>query len=82
MNKVAFTLMLALILQGCTSSSQTPAPVPLPQPYQRFVPVATSDRDFALDTKTGQLCKTWSWTITDAPLSSLPLCSDLHNQTD
>ena len=79
MKPIGVAIFLALILQGCTLT-QTPPPPVLPQPYQRFVPVATSDRDFALDTKTGKLCKTWSWSIADSALSGLPECAELRDQ--
>jgi hypothetical protein len=36
------------------------------QPYQRFVPFNHQSGDFALDTKTGQLCKTWEWDLASA----------------
>lgn len=82
MNRTGIALLLALLLQGCTELTQAPPPPASPQPYQRFVPVAASDRDFALDTKTGQLCKTWNWSIANSPLSSLPQCIELYNQTE
>ena len=78
MTRIGLATFLALTLQGCTLT-QSPPPV-LPQPYQRFVPVATSDRDFALDTKTGKLCKTWGWSIADSALSSLAECAELRDQ--
>ena len=82
MNRIGIALFLSLTFQGCTKLNQLPAAPTPPQSYQRFVPVAASDRDFALDTKTGQLCKTWSWSIADSPLSGLPTCSELYGQTE
>ena len=41
--------------------------------------------DIALDTCTGQLCRTWDWSVKSqnsawVTYQSLPLCSDLPNQ--
>lgn len=51
---------------GCQSEQpkQTAAAAPPPvivQPYQRFVRIE-GGLIWALDTKTGQLCRTWDWT--------------------
>src|ERR1700683_196880 len=81
---MAFLINLA----GCApqenpanSAIQREKPVALPiQNYQRFVPMAqhangTPMLDFALDTKTGQLCRTWPWRITfSARYSSVTNC--------
>ena len=80
MTRLSLTVLLALTWQGCTQFAPPPAAPPPPQQYQRFIPAATADRDFALDTKSGKLCKTWNWTITDSPLNALPECADLRSE--
>ncbi len=63
-------LLLALVAsmgqQQCTTERPSnPVPtVSVTQGYQRFVPPGggVSILNWALDTKTGQLCKTWDWT--------------------
>jgi tetratricopeptide (TPR) repeat protein len=49
--------------------------------YQRFVPVSGNvyAGDMALDTKTGQLCRTWGWAGTGPykPYSDRPTCESL-----
>jgi hypothetical protein len=60
---LAFLVFMGL--SGCSSEQpkQTSVAAPVPAsvlPYQRFVPVQ-GGLDWALDTKTGQLCRTWDW---------------------
>lgn len=48
-------------------------------PIRRFEPVVThGSSDVALDTKTGQLCRTWEWQYKNDPtandLNDLPTC--------
>lgn len=63
------------------------------KPSARFVPITWGPANltgvpwsgaFALDTKTGQLCKTYSWEILgrkqDDLLNSLPECLSLYQQ--
>ena len=46
--------------------------------YQRFVPTpGEPSTAFALDTKTGQLCRTYDWKESNGKPVFLPLCSDL-----
>jgi hypothetical protein len=64
------TLIGVMVETGCPSGQQKQAPTTAPvivRPYRRFVPIAhgqgfLSFPYWAFDTKTGQLCKTWSWT--------------------
>ena len=73
-----------LALVGCdqplTNSTTAPPPV------NRFVPVANhGEADVALDTTTGQLCKTWNWVYRgqdirqQGGIDTLPLCDDLYS---
>lgn len=80
------------ILTGCSrgSSSNADRPVTLPKDLaiskpvfatQRFLP--TNSPDLAFDTKTGSLCKTWSWTAASDQnygrnLSFVTTCNQLY----
>ncbi len=96
--KAVLLTVLLLSLEGCLSSSEhAPSTKPEKQTvsirgYQRFVPMAqhaagTAVLDFALDTKTGQLCRNWPWEITGAKpgsrsegINNLPECFTLYTQ--
>ena len=90
MKRIVAMLLLSASLPGCPEKKTTDAPAtakPVPVTYQRFVPIApiptSTFMDFALDTKTGQLCKTWKGQllpINERTLDSigLPLCIDLY----
>jgi hypothetical protein len=83
-------LGVLIAIPGCPTNKppQSPTPWrPASPPYQRFVPItsvpASGFSDFALDTKTGQLCRTWKGQTLPKnermePLLSLPLCLDLY----
>jgi len=50
-------------------------------------PDGIGEFDLALDTKTGQLCRTWDWEVPNAlkgsnpeSLTGLPLCITLYTQ--
>ena len=62
----AAAFLVAIIFQNSCDSSQkkTPAPVkPMKAtPLHRFV-LAQPLKDVAFDTQTGQLCRTWEWSI-------------------
>jgi len=96
MRRALSMLTLLITMQGCQGKNpgkpQTAAKVASPA-YQRFVPIPPSSfatalwhGDFALDTKTGQLCATWQTHLTPytdktAPLlEMLPHCLDLYNK--
>src|SRR5262249_44579208 len=90
-------LTLTLCMSGCSSMgwiarASDPKAVSAPNMMsktQRFVPVTTQNLpgmpwvgSFALDTQTGQLCKTHSIDNTNAAWAvSLPLCIDLYSDT-
>jgi hypothetical protein len=80
MIRIGIATLLAVLLQGCAALTTPSSSQAVQQPYQRFVPAAASDRDFALDTKTGKLCKTWRWTVADSALNDLPECVALRDQ--
>jgi hypothetical protein len=86
--KIAVALTAALFLfqqaDGCDDAKPTPAPTP-PPPINRFVPVANhGSSDVALDTATGQLCRTWEWQYRGANnpmaggIDTLPTCLSLY----
>jgi hypothetical protein len=71
-------LLAILALAGCEHSS-----LPTPgKPVQRFVSIQNETplldkiqaANFALDTKTGQLCKSWDWKVPTSDLNQLPTC--------
>lgn len=92
--KVLGTLLLTLILQSCNQPLTIPKRDPLNEKdhpskkadatsgsYQRFLPV-NGNPMLALDTVTGQLCRTYPMTIgpakaDDARLLAAPFCRDL-----
>jgi hypothetical protein len=88
--KFAIALVSLFLLQeGCDQTKPTPTP-PTAQvkrerpPIHRFESVPGVGQDgIALDTVTGQWCKTWEWVPRDpkAPtdgLSSLPTCLNIY----
>ena len=88
--KIAACLALALFLQqsdGCDQAAPTPARAPEihPNPVRRFDAVNThGSSDVALDTMTGQLCRTWEWVYrgennpAKGGLDELPTCFKLY----
>ncbi len=91
--KVLGTFLLALMLQSCNQPLTIPKHDPssekdhskkadaAPAGYQRFLPV-NGNPMLALDTVTGQLCRTYPMTIgaakaDDARLLAAPFCRDL-----
>ncbi len=94
MSKATLALLFVLLLQACPDSNK-PTPQPPTVPNQRFVPIGPPTGvvvgvpwhgHFALDTKTGQLCRTWDWELKDAkgkpqePWSELPTCMYLFSR--
>jgi len=80
-------MMLLLQTNGC---DQSPHPVAASKaaPYQRFVPMPRQPENvqgvpwsgaFALDTKTGQLCRTYDGGVTEKWDGLVP-CIDLFNK--
>lgn len=57
-------LMSAIVLTGCDDPQQSKSPVkpePPPRVVHHFDPIARSEGNLAVDTATGQMCKTWEW---------------------
>jgi hypothetical protein len=86
MKIVALAAISAFLFQqvnGCEQSSSTKAtPKPNEPPIRRFEAVVThGTSDVALDTKTGQLCRTWDWGYKNNPnaadLNMLPTCNSI-----
>ncbi len=67
--RLKVALVISLICAGCADSPFRTQPPVTPQPvtpivyrqsYQRFVPLGPGIQpNYALDTKTGQICQTW-----------------------
>lgn len=88
--KVAALLALSAVLlqqpAGCDQGKQTPAETAKPAhtpPIGRFEAVTTHGwADVALDTKTGQLRRTWDWEYKNNPsatdLNQLPTCYSIY----
>src|SRR5216683_679408 len=76
---------LALFQQsvGCDQAKPTPKPAKITFPIHRFERPASVAPDIALDTLTGQYCKTWEWKYKKselaptADLQDLPTCLSL-----
>jgi hypothetical protein len=58
-------LMSAIVLTGCDDLQQQAKPQvkqePPPKVAHHFDPIARSEGNLAVDTATGQMCKTWEW---------------------
>ncbi len=69
---------LSLLLAGCATGPREPAE------HARFAlvmsgqPSGTVPGALALDTKTGQLCKTYNWIVRGVEETSLPICANLY----
>lgn len=88
MRLLIVTTILLLGLQACNPVKQAEPVVNSEPCYQRFIPIASptplfagmQPANFALDTSTGQLCKTWDWVSVGSPRSEvngLPECRTL-----
>jgi hypothetical protein len=78
--KAVLLIGLLVNLGGCASQDKPAASAIQPA---TGIPML----DFALDTKTGQLCRTWPWEITDAKpgsrsegINNIPQCFTLYTQ--
>jgi hypothetical protein len=77
-----FGSLILLVMFGCTKSQPPPAPAF----QQRFVPISSptplfdgmQPAHFALDTKTGKICKTWAWNNPNSELNNVDLCYILY----
>jgi len=70
---------LTLLLVGCESSKPVAAPI-----ERRFEGVSgVGEQGVALDTVTGQWCKTWDWSYKNDAMSggldTLPTCVSIYN---
>jgi hypothetical protein len=87
--KTAACLVVSLFLislAGCDQPAPTPKEHHVP-PIHRFENVSTTGATgVALDTVTGQWCKTWEWVYKadsmSGGLDTLPTCLSLYNLTD
>jgi hypothetical protein len=79
--------LAVLILQQSLGCDQTPTPKEHhAPPIHRFVSVTVPPSPgMALDTMTGQLCRTWDWAYTAKPdasdLNTAPTCLSLYELT-
>ena len=79
--KIALGIVAAFLIQqsnGCEQSKPAPAAIPKP-PIHRFENVSGFNGDgVALDTVTGQWCRTWEWHYKaeslNGGLDTLPTC--------
>ena len=85
--KVAACLVALLAMQQADSCNTSPAPAPkeaLLPPIHRFESVSgVGQTGLALDTVTGQWCRTWDWSYKaqslNGTLDTLPTCLSLFN---
>jgi hypothetical protein len=67
MIKLRFALALLFLTCSCDSS--------LPKTHKLNFVLDAKDHDFALETTTGTLCKTWQWAHTPKePIDAIPVC--------
>ena len=67
---IALQLLLVLVLTGCdqlqTDSNTAKAnTTPQARREHHFDPIARSEGNLAVDTTTGQMCRTWEWVCAD-----------------
>jgi len=64
----ALMTLTLVFLTGCDelqqSTSQAKQPDSPPKVVHHFDPIARSEGSLAVDTATGQMCKTWEWVCT------------------
>ena len=82
-------LLFFSLENGCDQTEKTqPSPPARPEihtrPIGRFEKLQNFRVDVALDTQTGQLCRTWYWQSTDRKhpdaYEDLPVCINLYQQ--
>jgi hypothetical protein len=87
MKVTALLATVFLVLQDPIGCDQKKPPKeaaqPKEPPIRRFEPVTShGTSDVALDTKTGQLCRTWDWVYKNRPdaadLNDLPTCYSIY----
>jgi hypothetical protein len=80
------TLAVAIQDVGCENKPAPAKPTHVTLPVHRFDREANMPPDVALDTITGQYCKTWDWyyknpaAVGSADVQTLPTCLDLFNK--
>ena len=85
--KFAVPLIATMLLSGCAQTPTKPtAPKAERPPIHRFESVSpTGSLGVALDTATGQWCRTWDWSYKSTTLSggldTLRTCLSLYQQT-
>ena len=92
--RIAIFLVASIVLQqpsGCNDpkpdkSAEAPKPALAKPPTHRFENVTNPPSPgLALDTTTGQYCRTWPWVYANKPnandLNTLPTCLSLYDQT-
>lgn len=88
--KVVAYFVASLLLSGCDQTPPKPAQAAQPKsegpPIHRFESVSTTGSlGVAMDTATGQWCRTWDWsykaTTLNGGLDTLPTCLSLFQQT-
>jgi len=79
-------VVLTLVFVATPSFPQKAQPVSTSAGYQRFLPIRPESppiqgippsNHFALDTETGQLCKSFPWNFQSNPFNQIPVCRDL-----
>jgi hypothetical protein len=88
MRTALFVATSAILLQqaGCDQPKAPPKTPKITFPIHRFERPAAAPPDIALDTLTGQYCKTWEWLYKkselapSADLQTLPTCLELFNR--
>jgi hypothetical protein len=88
--RIAAFLVMSFLLQQSDSCEKSipPVTVPIPEPTppsHRFEPVSgVGSAGVALDTVTGQWCRTWDWQYKAKPdadsLNTLPTCLSVFEQ--
>jgi hypothetical protein len=71
---VALLLFLAIALSGCDqlqtdNTAKANTPQPPPRREHHFDPITRSEGSLAVDTATGQMCKTWNWVCSEGDSS-------------
>jgi hypothetical protein len=85
--KILLPILALVLLQsdGCDTQTKPSQPAQSERPMRRFEAVSThGTADVALDTVTGQLCRTWDWgfknpsAVGTADIQNLPTCYSIY----
>ena len=79
-------LIMCLVFSSCKPARESHLTESATSDFQRFVPIPSPTPLFegvapgnvALDTKTGNLCKTWDWNEKSSALDGLPECQKVY----